>query len=190
VLEASGGLRALCSEDLAQLSTLEALGRRRAAILLAALELTRRAQTAPERRPRLLGPRGIYEHLLPALSHLPREVFHVLSFNPRGLLLRDKRVAIGTVDTCPVDPREIFAEALAARATSVVLAHNHPSGDPQPSTQDLSLTRQLAEGGRLLGIQVADHLILGQGSYFSFLEHRLLPSRQGPTCLPVEAEGG
>ena len=88
--------------------------------------------------------------------------------------LADVRVAEGTMNTCPVDPREVYAAALTTRATAIVLAHNHPSGDPEPSMQDISLTVQLAEAGRLLGIKVLDHLVLGDGNYVSLMERGLL----------------
>ncbi|HLL00358.1 MAG TPA: DNA repair protein RadC, partial [Myxococcaceae bacterium] len=150
------------------------LGPARAAQVLAALELGRRAQRAAERRPRLRTPREIYGYLVPTLSALRREVFHVLCFNPRNVLLADVRVAEGTMNTCPVDPREVYAAALTTRATAIVLAHNHPSGDPEPSMQDIALTVQLAEAGRLLGIKVLDHLVLGDGNYVSLMERGLL----------------
>jgi len=174
LLSHSGGLKALLLKDPLELSAQPRLGPARAAQVLAALELGRRAQRAAERRPRLRTPREIYGYLVPTLSALRREVFHVLCFNPRNVLLADVRVAEGTMNTCPVDPREVYAAALTTRATAIVLAHNHPSGDPEPSMQDIALTVQLAEAGRLLGIKVLDHLVLGDGNYVSLMERGLL----------------
>jgi DNA repair protein RadC len=174
LLSHSGGLKALLLKDPLELCAQPRLGPARAAQVLAALELGRRAQRATERRPRLRTPREIYGYLVPTLSALRREVFHVLCFNPRNVLLADVRVAEGTMNTCPVDPREVYAAALTTRATAIVLAHNHPSGDPEPSMQDISLTVQLAEAGRLLGIKVLDHLVLGDGNYVSLMERGLL----------------
>lgn len=116
-------------------------------------------------------------YLRPQLAVLRREVFHVLCFNSRNVLLRDARVAEGTMNLCPVDPREVFAAALAARATAIVIAHNHPSGDPQPSTQDIALTRQLADGARILGLRLLDHLVVGETGFVSMLEQGLLQMR-------------
>jgi DNA repair protein RadC len=178
--EGSGGVRALCLEELEQLCSKRGLGRRRAAIFLAALELGRRALTSAEKRPRLSTPKEIHGYLQPHLSSLRREVFHVLCFNARNVLLRDACIAEGSVNACPVDPREIFAPALATRATALVLAHNHPSGDPTPSELDLQLTRQIAQGARLLGVSVLDHVIVGERSYVSFLERNLLPRAPVP----------
>jgi DNA repair protein RadC len=178
--EGGGGLRALLQLEPHELCARPGLGRIRAAQLLAALELGRRAQRAPERRPRLRTPQEIYAYLAPTLSALRREVFHVLCFNPRNVLLHDARVAEGTMNACPVDPREVFTTALTARASAIVLAHNHPSGDPEPSAQDVALTAQLAEAGRLLGIKVLDHVVVGDGSFSSLLERgQLLAGVEG-----------
>ncbi|MBN1207468.1 MAG: DNA repair protein RadC [Myxococcaceae bacterium] len=179
LLSRSGGLKALLLKDPLELSLQHGLGPVRTAQVLAALELGRRAQRTTERRPRLRNPREIHAYLLPILSALRREVFHVLCFNPRNVLLADVRVAEGTMNTCPVDPREVYAAALTTRATAIVLAHNHPSGDPEPSGQDVSLTFQLIEAGRLLGIKVLDHLVLGDGAYVSLMERGFFKDEEG-----------
>jgi DNA repair protein RadC len=174
-----GGLKALLHMDPLHLCARSGLGPVRTAQVLAALEFGRRAQRATERRPRLRTPREIHTYLAPSLSALRREVFHVLCFNARNVLLADVRVAEGTLDTCLVDPREVYAAALHLKASALVFAHNHPSGDPEPSAQDLSLTAQLAEAGQLLGIKVLDHLVVGDGAYVSLLERGLMPSGEG-----------
>jgi DNA repair protein RadC len=175
LLSTSGGLKALVQQDPRELCARPGMGSVRTGQVLAALELGRRAQRVTERRPRLRTPREIHAYLAPHLSALRREVFHVLCFNARNVLLHDARVAEGTINACPVDPREVFAAALTARATAIVLAHNHPSGDPEPSGQDLGLTAQLIEAGRVLGIKVLDHVVIGDGTYVSLLERGELP---------------
>jgi DNA repair protein RadC len=177
LLEAAGGLKALRQLDPHELCQMRGLGPARGVRILAALELGRRATLASETRPRLSSPREIHAYLAPTLAGLRREVFHVLSFNSRNVLLCDVRVAEGTMSACPVDPKEVFAAALARRATAIVLAHNHPSGDVEPSEQDLQLTRQLCQGGRLLGIRVLDHLVVGDASYCSLLERGWMPAK-------------
>lgn len=178
-----GGLRALAQSDPSELCAFPGLGPARASRILAALELGRRAQLPTETRPRLRTPAEIFRHVWPALGLLSREVFHVLCFNSRNVLLSDVRIAEGTVDTCPVDPREVFRAALGSRATALVLVHNHPSGDPEPSAQDVALTRQLIRGAELLGLKVLDHLVVGDGAFTSMLE-------QGRLCrLEREARG-
>jgi len=171
----AGGLKGLLGRGPQELRGLPGLGSLRASQLLAALELGRRAQRTHDERPRLKTPAEIFLYLQPFLGGLRREVFHVLCLNTRNTLLADVRVAEGTVDSCPVDPREVFAPALSVRASAVVLVHNHPSGDPDPSGADLTLTAQLVEGGRLLGIRVLDHLILGDSRWLSLLQRGQMP---------------
>ena len=174
LLAAAGGLRALASMEPSELCSAAGLGRDRAAQVLAALELSRRAQLAPEARPRLRTAGEVYRYLAPRMALLRREVFHVLSFNTRNVLLRDARVAEGTTDACTVDPREVFRAALCARATAVIFAHNHPSGDPEPSEADLQLTRELQAGARIFHLRVLDHLVVGAGRYVSLARAGLL----------------
>lgn len=170
LLNTGGGLRALAQSDPHDLCELPGLGPARAAQVLAALELGLRVQRSTETRPRLCTPQQIFQHVWPALCTLRREVFHVLCLNARNVLLADHRVSLGTQSFCPVDPRDVFRAALTSRAAALVLVHNHPSGDPKPSSMDLTLTRQLMSGARLLGIKVLDHLVVGDGRYHSMLE--------------------
>lgn len=167
LLSIAGGLKGLLQQDAQTLCGKKGLGRARAVRLLAAVELGRRVIQSAEQRPRLRSPEEVFRYLSPKLGALRREVFHVLCFNARNVLLHDARVAEGSVSACPVDPREVFSPALTCRATAIVLAHNHPSGDPEPSVQDVSLTAQLARGAELLGLRVLDHLVLGDGRYVS-----------------------
>jgi DNA repair protein RadC len=167
LLAAAGGLRALASMEASELATAAGLGRERAAQVLAALELARRAHLAPDARPRLRTAGEVYRYLSPRIALLRHEVFHVLSFNTRNVLLADARVAEGTTDACTVDPREVFRAALGARATAVIFAHNHPSGDPEPSDADLALTRELQAGARIFHLRVLDHVVVGAGRYVS-----------------------
>jgi DNA repair protein RadC len=175
LLNRVGGLRGLGRLDGPALALL-GIDEAASALVACAFELGRRALHAPEQRPRLRAPGEIYQHLRPALAFLRREVFHVLCFNAHNVLLRDVRVAQGTMNACPVDPREVFSAALAAQATALVLAHNHPSGDPSPSSLDIELTRQLESGARLLGLRLLDHLIVAESGYTSLRERGLLLS--------------
>ena len=176
LLATTGGLRPLVTNCPRNLTTLPGLGLARATALLAALELGRRVMQQPSAARPFIGSADLaYAYLAPTLQALRHEVFHVLCLNSRKALLFDARVSQGTVDSCPVDPREVFAAALSCGASCLILAHNHPSGVPEPSPEDIVLTRRLAEGGKTLGIQVLDHLIIGDGRYVSFHERRLMP---------------
>jgi DNA repair protein RadC len=174
LLAAAGGLRALASMEPTELCTAAGLGRERASQVLAALELARRAHLAPDDRPRLRTASEVYRYLAPRIALLRHEVFQVLSFNTRNVLLADTRVAEGTTDACTVDPREVFRAALAARATALIFAHNHPSGDPEPSEADLALTRELQAGARIFHLRVLDHVVVGAGRYVSLARAGLL----------------
>ncbi len=174
LLSVGGGVRALVHEDPHELCQRPGLGKARAAQVLAALELGRRTQLPGDSRPRLTTPEAIYRHVRPHLAGQRREVFHVLCFNARHVLLRDARIAEGTMNACPVDPREVFAAALSARCTSLVLVHNHPSGDPEPSAADIHLTQQLHVGAAILGFRLLDHLVIGERGYCSMLSRGLL----------------
>ncbi len=150
-----------------------------------AINIRERWLRSAEIRPKLRTPSEVYRCLAPTLSALNREVFEVLCLNKRNTLLRHCRVAEGTVDSCPVDPREVFALALGARAAAIVLAHNHPSGSAEPSAEDLVLTKRLAKGAELLGIRLLDHLIIAEGTSVSLLERGHIPA--APTSREVAA---
>jgi len=171
------GLKELSRREAQELMGISGVGPARAAQVAASFELGRRTQLSCEQRPRLRTPAEVYQYLAPGFRSLRREVFHVLSFNARNVLVNDSRVAEGSMDACPVDPREVFSSAIVARATAIVLAHNHPSGDPEPSEADVQLTNQLAEGGRILGVRVLDHIVVGDGAFVSLFERGCLRIR-------------
>jgi DNA repair protein RadC len=130
--------------------------------LAAALELGRRAtlESFPE-RPRMRGPEDVVAFLGPVVRELPHEEFHVLSLNTRHLVLDAHVASRGIVDASLVHPREVFAPALECRASAVILVHNHPSGDPEPSPEDRRVTEQMLDAGHILGIRVLDHVVIG-----------------------------
>lgn len=139
--------------------------------LAAALELGRRATLqVAELRPPICGGEDVYRYLAPRLAHLPCEVFYALYLDTKGRLLYECEISRGTLSSSLVHPREVYAPALHRRAAAVLVAHNHPSGDPQPSAEDRTTTRRLQRAGRLLGIELLDHIVIGAGSFQSFLE--------------------
>jgi DNA repair protein RadC len=137
----------------------------------AALELGRRlAREGPATRATIRGPRDVYELCAPGLRDLAQEEFRVLLLNTQHAVLREVVVTRGTLDGSLVHPREVFRTAITEGAAAVILVHNHPSGDPTPSPEDRSVTQQLAEAGRLVGIPVVDHVVIGDTRYTSFIE--------------------
>jgi DNA repair protein RadC len=147
------------------------LERRRAERLAAAFELGRRVeQAALPVRPSLTSADRVQALLAPLLRGLERETFVLLLLDGKHRLRRREVVSIGTLTSSLVHPREVFRCAVREAAAAIVCAHNHPSGDPEPSPEDLEVTRRLIESGRLLGIPLLDHVILGGGRHVSLRE--------------------
>ncbi|MCB2197906.1 DNA repair protein RadC [bacterium] len=116
------------------------------------------------------GPEDAYRHLGPQMAPLTREHFRGLYLDVKGKVVADEVISIGTLTTALVHPREVFGPAIERHCHSLLIAHNHPSGDPNPSPEDIHITRELAEAGRLLGIELLDHIIIGRDSYISMKE--------------------
>lgn len=145
--------------------------------LRAAVELGRRALAAcPPAAEPLRGGAEVYALLQPRLAGLSCESFHALYLDAKGRLAHERTVSVGTLTSSLVHPREVFAPAVALRAAAVIVAHNHPSGDPEPSAEDRATTRRLQRAGGLLGIEVLDHVVVARGGYVSFLERGWLGS--------------
>ena len=164
-------LRRVMTASLPELCRVRGIGPAKGAKILAALELGRRA--AEERRPdrdRVRTPKDVYDRMRLVLRDLPHEEFHVLLLNTQQEVLRDLMVTRGTLDASLVHPREVFRPAIAEGASSLILVHNHPSGDPTPSKEDLGVTEGLRTAGDVLGIEVLDHVVIGEGKYLSFVE--------------------
>ncbi|MGK2935041.1 MAG: RadC family protein [Gemmatimonadaceae bacterium] len=170
-----GSLRRLASQPVAKLISLAGMGPARAVAVHAALELGRRL-SAEERREGvpIRSPRDIFRTYAPRLEDLPVEEFHVAILDIHHRLERDVTVTRGILDSSLVHPREVFRQAVAENAAAVILVHNHPSGDPTPSPDDRTATEQLVQAGRMLGIPVHDHVIIGRGRFMSFAEAGLL----------------
>ena len=176
VLAAAGGsLRRMAMRPVAALRAVDGVGVARAVTIHASLELGRRmAAEAWEDGAPVRSPRDVVAVFAPRLEDLPVEEFHVAVLDAQHRLERDVTVTRGILNSSLVHPREVFREAIAERAASVILVHNHPSGDPMPSPDDRAVTDQLVAAGRLLDIPVHDHVIIGRGRYTSFAEAGLL----------------
>jgi DNA repair protein RadC len=165
------GLRSLPARSLAELERTHGMGRAKASRVLAALELgARLAAEGPDNAPVFRSPAETARYLLPRYAARPVETFGLLALDVRRRLKHEAVVSVGCLTASLVHPREVFREAVSARAAALVLFHNHPSGDPEPSAEDLSLTRRLVSAGTLLGIEVLDHIVLGAGRFVSLKE--------------------
>jgi DNA repair protein RadC len=169
VLAAAGGADGLPRMALDELRQVDGVGAARGARLLAAVELGRRVlvREAGE-RPRFRTPADVAHYLMPLHGGHRVERFGVLLLDVRQRLIRTAVLSMGTSDGTPAQPREVFREALLASAANVVVFHNHPSGDPAPSAEDVAVTRRMVQVGELMGVAVVDHIILGAGQYYSF----------------------
>ncbi len=137
----------------------------------AVLELARRALSAPaDRTEPHRSAADIFERYRYRLAGVPVEQFHTLLLDVKHRAIRDIRVSVGILDGSLIHPREVFAEAVRERSASVILIHNHPSGDPSPSPEDREVTRRLRSAGGIVGIPVLDHVIIGYRTFYSFRE--------------------
>lgn len=165
----------LNSMRLEEMQEIPGIGQVKAAQLKCIAELARRiTQTSRFQEVRLHEPASIAAYYMESLRHKTKENLLLSMFDAKSGLLGDETISIGTVTNSLVSPREIFLKALEYRAVHVVLLHNHPSGDPTPSEADMAVTRRVADSGTLLGIALADHIIIGDNNYISFRENGLL----------------
>ncbi len=176
ILRSTGGsLRALATRPGAALRVSRGIGAARIAAIQALCELGRRyASETRAEGPPLKQSQDVYAFYAARLEDLPVEEFHVAILDARHRIDHDVLVSRGLVDSAPVHAREVFRSAIAANACAVVLVHNHPSGDPEPSSQDHAITRSLTAAGKMLGIEVLDHVIIGRKRYISFADAGIL----------------
>ena len=175
VLAARGGVHGLVRSTCDDLARVVGIGRAKASQIIAALELGRRTLAhAPSARIQLRTPRDAAAYLMPPFGSRPVEQFGLVLLDTKHRVLRTAMVAIGSLNATVVQPRDVFREAALGGAFAVVVFHNHPSGDPSPSSDDVDLTRRLVAAGILIGIDVVDHIILGDTRYYSFKEMGLL----------------
>ena len=151
------------------------MGLVKAATLSAAFELAQRIQAAPFQHKMVVSsPQILAKRLIPRMRHLRTETFVVVLLNTANQILRDVVVGEGSLNAVIIHPREVFRLAIAENAASIIVAHNHPSGNTEPSKEDLAITRQLVDAGRIVDIRVLDHLIIAGDEFTSLAERHLL----------------
>jgi DNA repair protein RadC len=169
VIEAADGVQGLVRIGLDELCRIRGVGPSRAARLLAAFELGRRALFGDrDERPQMLSTNDVVNYLAPRYSGFGVERFGVMLLDRKQRVIRSVILSTGTIEGSISHPRDVFRTAMLAQASSVVAFHNHPSGDPSPSAADRLVTRRLKDAGELVGIGLIDHIILGEKAYFSF----------------------
>ena len=176
-MTADGGLykRLAGITRLNELTNIKGLGQAKAATVLAALEIGRRIASAkPIEKIHLSCPQDVANFLMPRLRYAAKEQFVVILLNGKNKVIGTEVVSEGSLSSSVVHPREVFAPAMLHHAAAIMVAHNHPSGDPKPSFEDEEVTRMLSRSGKVLGIPMIDHVIIGDGNYYSFLENEAL----------------
>ena len=171
-----GDLKRMAGENEKQLSDgIKGIGKSKAAQIMSAFELGRRlsAFTGNE-RPQINSPKDVARILMPQLELQNAETLHVLSLDAKNYVTKQRRIFEGSLDVSIVHPREIFKFALEESAAAIIIVHNHPSGDPTPSKDDVKVTEQLVEAGKMLDIPVLDHIVIGDGRYVSFREQGII----------------
>jgi len=174
VISEAGGLHGLYDVSVHELMRVNGIGEAKACLILAAVELGRRiGQVRNPGRPVISSPADVERLLRGRIANLDRENFVVVLLNTKNEVIETSTVSVGTLGASLVHPREVFKPAVRASAASVILAHNHPSGKVEPSREDREVTKRLGESAGILGIEVLDHVIVGDG-YFSMKEHGML----------------
>ena len=174
VISEADGLHGLYDVSVHELTQINGIGEAKACKILAAVELGRRlGRVRNPGRPMISSPADVERLLRGRIANLDRENFVVVLLNTKNEVIETSTVSIGTLGASLVHPREVFKPAVRASAASVILAHNHPSGKVEPSQEDREVTRRLGEAADILGIEVLDHVIVGDG-YFSMKEHGML----------------
>ena len=175
IISGCGGQERLASLDAKELSRAARLGKVRTAQIKAAVELgSRIASGTIGERPRISVAVDAAAMLKPGMRHLRCEEFRVMTLDSKNRMLDIETVSVGTLTASLVHPREVFRAAIVRNSAALIVTHNHPSGDPTPSREDMAVTARLLEAGKLIGIEVLDHIVIGGDSYVSFKETGIL----------------
>jgi len=176
LLSRFGDLKGVANASVEELTQTRGIGTAKAAQIKAALELSKRLEADVNEKPKqmLKSPEDVAAVMRSKLKGKKKEHFWVICLDTRNRLINHKLVSIGSLDTSIVHPREVFKEAVSSSAASVIFVHNHPSGDPEPSKEDVELTKRLAKAGEIIGIDVLDHIIVCDRSYLSLKANNLL----------------
>jgi DNA repair protein RadC len=161
-------IKQLSLANVTRLMQVHGIGKAKAAQIAAVFELARRLETfVEEPKRKICSPKDVYALMYPKMREQKKEKFITLYLDTKNQILKEEVISIGSLNASIVHPREVFKSALMESSASVIMIHNHPSGDPSPSREDIMVTEKLVEGGKLLGIDVLDHIIIGDGRYVS-----------------------
>jgi DNA repair protein RadC len=171
ILSQAGDLKNLASQSFDDFKSVKGVGLAKGAQIIAAIELGKRiAKSNGSSKPIIKSPEDVVQLLMEEMRHLDREYIKAVSLNTKNMVIAVETISVGSLSSSIVHPREVFKNPIKRSAAAIVLVHNHPSGDPSPSKEDLDITRRLAEVGKLLGIDVLDHIIIGDNRWTSLKE--------------------
>ena len=164
-------LKQLSTINIAQLMNIHGIKESKAAQIAACFEIARRLESFNEEvKPKVNSPEDVYRRIYPRMREQKKENFIELCLDTKNQIIREETISIGSLNANVVHPREVFKTALAVSAAHIIVAHNHPSGDPTPSREDIEVTKKLIEAGQIIGVDVLDHVIIGDGRHFSMKE--------------------
>ncbi len=170
-----GGLRGVSNASVEELGKVKGIGPVKAVEIMAAVELGKRlAALSPEEKPCIRSPQDVANLLMPEMRDLKKEHLKSLLLNSKNQVMHIKTVSVGILDSSLVHPREVFKDAILASSAAIIIAHNHPSGDPAPSPEDKRVTQRLHEAGQLLGIDLLDHIVIGDQRWVSLKERGVI----------------
>jgi len=174
LLREFGNFKGIANASIEELMKVKGVGQAKATQLKAAFELSKRLETAEEgKKIAIKSPVDVVKLIKTELRDKKKEHFFVILLDTRNQFLGKDKISVGSLDTSIVHPREVFKPALSVSAASVILVHNHPSGDPEPSEEDIKLTKRLVEAAEIMGIDVLDHIIIGDKKYLSLKSRNL-----------------
>lgn len=169
------GLKGIATAGIEDLSAIKGLGTAKAAQIQAMVELGKRlAASVGDSRTTIRSPQDAADMLMPELRDAPQEHFKALYLNTKCEVMKARTITIGCLDASLITPRELFREGIACNCASVIVAHNHPSGDPSPSKEDVDVSKRLVQAGLMIGIEVLDHVVIGDGRWVSMKERGLM----------------
>ena len=175
VIKKHGGLTFISRCGLREIAAEKGIGLKKSVKILAAFELGKRAITGAPYMNQISTPLAVWELLLPETAGLQKEEFRVLVINNKNMLIKKSVVSIGTITEAIVHPREVFRDAIREGGSGIIVTHNHPSGNPVPSRQDIETTKRLIEAGKIVGIPLIDHIILTDSTFYSMKENGYIP---------------
>lgn len=170
LLDSFGGLKGLADASVSELRAFRGLGIAKISQIKASFELGKRLLAQTESEQFLNSAQTVYNYFFPKLCNLKKEVFFTVLLDTKFRLIKEVKVSEGILNQAIIHPREIFKEAIKESAYAIILVHNHPSGDPTPSEQDIEVTKRLKKASEILEISLLDHVIIGEGRYFSMKE--------------------